>query len=152
MEKSTGINGVIKIVLADDDSDDRDLFNEAMELANPVIKVEMVQDGEELMEYLNRNSSPDYIFLDLNMPRKSGKECLIEIQENIKLKDIPVIIYTTSLNPKDVEACSKGGASHFMRKPNSFQELKIILHKFFQQTKGHNGLNIRDQFILNGNH
>lgn len=117
------------IVLVDDDSDDRDLFFEAVSFVSPTAKVEMKQDGEELMEYLTHSAPlPDVIFLDLNMPRKNGKECLLEIMENKDLSKIPVIVYTTSLNPTDIEETFNQGASRFFRKPNSFEELKELLH------------------------
>jgi CheY-like chemotaxis protein len=149
MDKLKSILGHTRIVLADDDADDRDLFNEAMEIINPIIKVEMVRDGQELMDFLHQNVRPDLIFLDLNMPKKNGKECLTEIRIDAKLKDIPVIIYTTSLNPSDIEACSQGGATNFIRKPNSFEELKSILSDFFNQT---NGFQKNTNFHPDGNH
>lgn len=117
------------IVLVDDDSDDRELFFEAVSFVSPTAKVEMKRDGEELMEYLTTCSIlPDVIFLDLNMPRKNGKECLFEIMGNKNLCKIPVIVYTTSLNPIDIEETFNQGASRFFRKPNSFEELKDLLH------------------------
>lgn len=119
------------ILLADDDSDDRDLFKEAIGLVNPHVQVTIVRDGEELIEYLTNNlPGPDMIFLDLNMPRKNGKECLDEITNHTRWKEIPVVIYTTSINPKDVEDCARKGAFDFVRKPNSFEDLKIILKEF----------------------
>ena len=119
------------IVLADDDSDDRDLFKEALGMVNPDVKVSIVKDGEELIEYLTKNlPGPDMIFLDLNMPRKNGKECLDEITNHAIWKEIPVVIYTTSINPKDVEDCTRKGAFDFVRKPNSFEDLKIMLKGF----------------------
>mgnify|MGYP003579274684 CR=1 FL=1 len=69
------------IIVADDDSDDRELFEEAATFADPGITITLARDGEELMEHLlNRSLLPDMIFLDLNMPRKNGKECLTEIR------------------------------------------------------------------------
>ena len=119
------------IVLADDDSDDRDLFTEAVGLINPEVQVSIVKDGEELIDYLTKNlPGPDMIFLDLNMPRKNGKECLDEITSHAVWKEIPVVIYTTSINPKDVDDCTRKGAFDFIRKPNSFEGLKTILNGF----------------------
>ena len=116
------------IILADDDSDDRDLFVEAVNFFDPTINVITRRDGEQLMEFLgNDRASFDLIFLDLNMPRKNGKECLTEIRANRKLSNTPVIIYTTSLNPVDIEETYGLGANFFLRKPNSFEELKETL-------------------------
>lgn len=130
------------IVLADDDSDDRDLFREAMGLVSDSVQLAMVKDGEELMELLtNCPRDPDMIFLDLNMPRKNGKECLQAISNNDKWRGIPVVIYTTSINPRDVEECRKKGARNFIRKPNSFEELKTLLRNFLNDDlSGGNGV------------
>jgi CheY-like chemotaxis protein len=134
MEKrSNGIFSAAKrLILADDDADDRDLFEEALNLLNPAIKITMAKDGEELMQILTTSPvKPDAIFLDLNMPRKNGKECLAEIQANNDLKSIPVIIYSTSISRRDVDECYGKGATDFILKPNSFDELKEILRNLF---------------------
>lgn len=80
------------------------------------------------MAFLENNETKfDLIFLDLNMPRKNGKECLSEIGKNRKLINTPVIIYSTSLNPVDIQETYGMGARFFLRKPNSFEELKETL-------------------------
>jgi CheY-like chemotaxis protein len=113
------------ILLADDDADDRELFVEAVNFIDPNITVTLKSDGEELMDFLAANTVGfDLIFLDLNMPRKNGKECLSELT---KSQQAPVIIYTTSLNPIDIEETFALGAACFLRKPNSFEELKATL-------------------------
>ncbi|HTE31451.1 MAG TPA: response regulator [Chryseolinea sp.] len=138
------------IMLADDDPDDRELFEEAAQLLEPKIRIEMVKDGVELMDYLNTSSNiPDTIFLDLNMPKKNGKECLQEIAANNELKNIPIIIYTTSLNPVDVDDTYKCGARYFFRKPNSFDELMEVLAKAFRLVLEASPSKGRDTYILN---
>ena len=123
-----------QIILADDDADDRDLFEEAIASIDPEIGVAMAHDGEELCLMLERNEvHPDVIFLDLNMPRKNGKECLAEIRGNSNWKDIPVIIYSTSLSQRDIDECFQLGATSYILKPNSFEELKNILREFFHK-------------------
>ena len=139
------------IVLADDDSDDRELFEEAVAVVDPCIKISMAKDGEELMEFLKENAAPDLIFLDLNMPRKNGKECLIEIMTSNTWNSIPVIIYTTSLNPADIEETFTHGAHHFLRKPNSYEELKNILHKILKDPTLITKPRAKKTFLLNGN-
>lgn len=137
------------ILLAEDDADDRDLFLEAVALVDPSIKVVTVDNGEKLMNRLRELPSPDCIFLDLNMPKKNGKECLKEIKANEKTQLIPVIIYTTSLNKKDIEETYSRGATHFMRKPNSFRELTLLIDRCIESFQASSPQTVRDQFVLN---
>ena len=137
------------IILADDDADDRDLFAEAVAFVDPSISVTMMRDGEELMDFLNSQSSPcDLIFLDLNMPRKNGKECLIELSGHHYHAGTPVIVYTTSLNPLDVEEAFRRGAASFVRKPNSFEELKQLLAVVLSE-ESKNLERSKDAFVVN---
>jgi CheY-like chemotaxis protein len=118
------------ILLAEDDADDRELFVEAFATINPSATIAVVENGEQLMDHLNRaDHIPDCIFLDLNMPRKNGKECLMEIKGNERTENIPIIIYSTSLNTKDIDETFEGGASCFIRKPNRFKDLQALLNK-----------------------
>jgi CheY-like chemotaxis protein len=121
MDKDT-----LHIVLAEDDEDDRAFFKEAMEEVKIKTKVDTVNDGQQLMDYLNNanGSLPDVIFLDLNMPKKSGIECLEEIRANKKLKDISIAIYSTSSADGDIEQTFLKGANVYIRKPNDFEKLK----------------------------
>lgn len=136
------------IFLADDDVDDRDLFEEAAALIKPDIRIRAVRDGEELMGLLTHpDQPPSWIFLDLNMPRKNGKECLNEIRNNKDLRNIPLVIYTTSLNPLDIDETFDMGASYFLRKPNSFEELKNLLQRVLQNQSV--ATHERDRFVLN---
>ena len=88
----------LNILLADDDLDDRSFFEKALEEIPIATKLVMVYNGEQLMDHLDNKANliPDILFLDLSMPRKTGFECLVEIKENKRLKDIPVIMFTTS--------------------------------------------------------
>ncbi|HEY0744822.1 MAG TPA: response regulator [Chryseosolibacter sp.] len=122
-----------RILLADDDADDRELFEEALSDIHPNAVLTTAQDGEELMFILNNYHKPDLLFLDLNMPRKNGKECLHEIATNPELKNIPIIIYSTSVNPIDIEETFSLGAKLFFRKPNSYEELKRTVGEIFTE-------------------
>lgn len=119
----------LHIMLADDDDDDRLFFREAFEEIKIDYKLSMFNDGEQLMEYLNvpSNEQPDVIFLDLNMPRKSGLECLREIRADERLKKISVAIYSTSSSEQDIEDTFVNGANVYIKKPNDFNMLKKIL-------------------------
>lgn len=141
----------VNILLAEDDADDRDLFIEAFALVDPAVRIETVDNGEKLMEYLTGSkSSPDCIFLDLNMPRKNGKECLQEIRSIYQMQDIPIIIYTTSLNARDIDETYHRGATCFIRKPGSFRELTSILSRYMTLDLQHPKAPRLDQnFVLN---
>ena len=120
----------IRIVLADDDNDDRELFKEAVEEAALNINLDFAEDGRCLLNLLNNEKHiPDLIFLDLNMPHKNGMECLAEIRKNINLKNVPVIIYSTSSSIKDIDESYNLGANLYVKKPSSFNELKTITGK-----------------------
>jgi CheY-like chemotaxis protein len=120
-----------RILLADDDADDRELFEEALADIHPNAVLTTAQDGEELMFILQNYHKPDLLFLDLNMPRKNGKECLREIVKDPGLQQIPIIIYSTSVNPVDIEETFSLGAIRFLRKPNSYEELKRNVSEIF---------------------
>jgi CheY-like chemotaxis protein len=141
----------LHIMLADDDEDDRLFFREAFEEVKINYEFSTFNDGEQLMDYLNEpaNPLPDIIFLDLNMPRKSGIECLREIRNDDRLKKISVAIYSTSSSEQDIEDTFVSGANVYIKKPNDFNMLKKILsdvvHINWQYIT--EGLN-KDSFIL----
>jgi len=139
-------------MLADDDEDDRLFFTEAFEEVKIKYTLTTFNDGVSLMNHLvlKENPLPDIIFLDLNMPRKSGMECLSEIRNSERLKNISVAIYSTSSSDHDVEQTFISGANVYIKKPTDFTELKKILsdviHINWQYIT--DGLN-KDSFILN---
>jgi CheY-like chemotaxis protein len=119
----------LNLLLADDDTDDCIFFKEALvDLVIPTSLV-TVNDGEELMQFLtnNRSDLPHILFLDLNMPRKNGFECLSEIKQNDRLKSLPVIIFSTSFEQEVVNLLYKNGAKYFIRKPSVFLQFKEII-------------------------
>ena len=122
-------NSALHIILADDDEDDRMFFKEAIDELKVRTKVTLVNDGVEMMDYLNNpeNSVPNVVFLDLNMPRKNGMECLKEIRSNSVLKDLSIAIYSTSASEEDIEETFVKGANIYIKKPNDFNELKKVL-------------------------
>ena len=121
----------LNILLADDDENDRMNFKEALEESKMETSLISVNDGAELMEYLLKDDTklPALLFLDLNMPRKSGIECLKEIKSITKLKNIVIAIYSTSSSEKDIEQTFYFGANVYMKKPNDFGKLKELLNK-----------------------
>jgi CheY-like chemotaxis protein len=121
-------NTPVIIFLADDDADDRAMFEEVIEEIDATIQLTCAEDGMILLQLLNseKYSLPHLIFLDLNMPNKNGKECLDEIRRSERLKNIPIVIYSTSSSPKDIEDTFEKGANLYVRKPSSFNELRKI--------------------------
>ncbi len=113
-------------MIVDDDADDCEFFCEAVTEINSSNECLMAQDGKDALKTLRSGIKqlPDFIFLDLNMPLMNGKSCLKELKNDVKLKNIPVIIYSTSSHPKDIEETHELGATHFLVKPSSFQKLK----------------------------
>jgi CheY-like chemotaxis protein len=109
------------ILLIDDDEDDRKLFFEAAGEVDKAINCIMAINGEEALQYLRNaaNPLPDFIFLDLRMPGLSGQQTLEEIKKDTRLASVPVIVYTTSRDQKESEKLKKLGATHFMSKPVS---------------------------------
>lgn len=121
----------INILLADDDRDDCDFFAAALEALPVSTQLKTVHDGQELMEHLmaNEDHLPHVLFLDINMPRKNGFECLHEIKHNEKLRDLPVIMFSTSNAPEKISILFKTGADVYIRKPSDFAQLvQVIQH------------------------
>lgn len=144
-------NDYINIILADDDEDDRLFFIDAFDELSMNIKVNTFEDGVELMDYLNSDNAilPQVLFLDLNMPRKNGIECLNEIKANDKMSDIAIAIYSTSASEEDIEETFVMGANIYIKKPSSFKQLKKVLSEVVSINWQYhtNGLN-KDNFLM----
>ncbi len=123
------LNQIDSVFLADDDEDDCFLFTKAFREVALSTKLTTLHDGEELMKCLTKipGQLPDILFLDLNMPRKNGFECLAEIKQNKNLKDLTVIILSTSLQSEVADKLFLNGADYYMRKPSTFAELKKLI-------------------------
>ena len=119
------------LLLADDDTDDCTFFKEALKGSQLSTHLTAVHDGEQLMQLLTKeaNELPHVLFLDLNMPRKSGFECLSEIKLNEKLKQLPVVIFTTSFQQEVVDLLYKNGAQYCVRKPAEFSQLQGVIQQ-----------------------
>ena len=124
-----------KIMIVDDDPDDIDLFMEAVLELDPNINCVSASDGIAGLGKIEKMDSqlPDYIFLDLNMPRMNGKMFLTELKKSERLKDIPVIIYTTSRREEDINETRCLGADYFLTKPSRFADLKAVLNYILYQ-------------------
>jgi len=120
---------IMNVFLADDDKDDRTFFSDAFEDLKIQTKVSLFNDGQQLMDYLLQPLSilPNILFLDLNMPIKSGIECLHEIKTIDRLKNIAIAIYSTSASDEDIEQTFISGANIYIKKPSDFKTLQKIL-------------------------
>jgi len=124
-------------LLIDDDEDDKEIFCIALSEVDPEIKCHTAIDAIEALELLRDPSfTPDYIFLDLNMPLMSGKECLVEIKKRAHLKDTPVIIFSTSASQKDIQDTRDLGAASFITKPPLISALTERLGEVLKGLKG----------------
>lgn len=128
-------NKSIRILVAEDDLDDQMMLREALHENRLANDLRFVQDGEELMDYLNRTQKysdpatsprPGMILLDLNMPKKDGREALREIKSNPNLRHIPVVVLTTSKAEEDIVRTYNLGVNSFITKPVTFDSLVTV--------------------------
>jgi CheY-like chemotaxis protein len=141
----------LNLLLADDDLDDCFFFQEALEELPLSATLNTVNDGEQLMQLLSATGTtlPDALFLDLNMPRKSGFQCLSEIKLINSLSRLPVIIYSTSINLEVVDALYEKGAHYYICKPGEYDKLKkVIFEAITLTTQNRFTQPPRDKFIL----
>lgn len=126
----------VPILIAEDDEEDREIIKEAFQECNIPNDLIFVKDGEELMDYLlakntmdgkHKYVEPGIILLDLNMPRKDGRQALAEIKSNIDLRKIPVIVLTTSKEEEDVIKTYKLGVNSFVIKPVTYKALVDVM-------------------------
>jgi CheY-like chemotaxis protein len=143
----------LRVLLADDDIDDCLFFKEALDELPLSTHLAIVNDGDQLMKLLIKNTTrlPHVLFLDLNMPRKNGFECLTEIRLNDKLKALPTIIYSTSSEQGVIDRLYQNGAQHFIRKPFDFLQFKRVIHYSLTLIMQENGLlRTKNNFVLTG--
>ncbi len=134
-----GIEPHCVLLIAEDDPDDRLLFGQAFREARLPVDLRFVEDGEALMDYLRKKDEchesdpipkPDLILLDLNMPRKDGREVLEEIKADPELRSIPVVVCTTSSGEEDITQSYARGASSFIVKPETYDGLLEAVRVF----------------------
>jgi len=126
----------VEILMAEDDPEDQMLVRTAFEEAHLANKLRIVSNGEELMDYLNARGeyqempTPDLLLVDLNMPRKDGREAIREIKTDPALQHIPIIVLTTSAAEEDILASYRLGVSTYIRKPVTFEKLLDVVKTF----------------------
>lgn len=119
----------LHVLLVDDDEDDSQLLREAIHSYKTNLALHSIADGEELMSYLTlcNGNTPDLIFMDLNMPRKNGMECLVEMRTDTSLNNTVIAIYSASSSKKEVDNAFLAGANIFITKPNTYEALKKVV-------------------------
>lgn len=125
------------IMIVDDDNEDCELFHEAINEIDPAIKCWTAKDGRAAINLLTKELVilPDYIFLDINMPIMNGRETLAEIKRNTRLRDIPVIMYSTTSDTKEIMTFYSQGAHDFLIKPSNFNKLVEALSSIIVSTR-----------------
>lgn len=123
-------NKLFTVLLADDDEDDRQIFEEAFKELTLDIGVHTVKNGVEALLFLDAmDPKPEILFLDLNMPVMGGVECLKKIKADPRFDDLCIAIFSTSSHEEEIEETLALGANVYIKKPNNFEVLKQILHK-----------------------
>jgi CheY-like chemotaxis protein len=140
---------LIHVLLTDDDADEVMLFQEAIKEVPFLVELSSAENGYDLLKALE-NNQPNLIFLDLNMPGKSGKECLQEIRLNPVFQDIPVIIYSTSNNRDDIDTCYNHGANLYIVKPQLFRDIVKALEKVLAIDWNKRSRFSKEQFVIIG--
>jgi CheY-like chemotaxis protein len=122
-------------LFVDDDIDDQEIFSFALKGVDKPIRLISAENGYEALEILNadRNFVPDCIFLDLNMPKMNGKDCLSELRKLPWLNKVPIFIYSTSSQQRDKLESEKLGATEFVSKASSIETLTTLLNRLFEK-------------------
>ncbi len=144
-------NEKLSILLADDDRDDCIFFKEALEELPVNAALTTVNDGVQLIQHLTKHPDPlpNVLFLDLNMPRKNGFECLNEIKSNDQLKQLPVIVFSTSFDKGIADRLYEKGAHFYIRKPAEFPNLKkVILKSITLIAANKNAQPSKEEFVI----
>jgi len=128
-----GEERIIHLLLVEDDQEDVILLNKALKKFKLIVHMDVVQNGKQCMDYLNKLgefvnvNKPDLILLDLNMPRKDGRQVLKEMKSDQNLKKIPVVILTTSHDRMDIDKTYELGANCYITKPVDFEQLQKVV-------------------------
>ena len=138
------------IFIADDDTDDLLLFSDALARVHPAIKLENVRNGIELLSLLS-HLKPDLLFLDLEMPGKNGLECLVEIRENPQYTHLPVVVFSSTSRPANIDTAYEMGADLFFVKPANYNELVNSIRSILELDWSAPS-QIKEKYLVNGHY
>lgn len=145
---NTSPTSPLHILFADDDSDETYLFNEALEHSGLNVILSYANDGNSLITFLQTNSLPDVVIIDINMPHKDGVEALAEIRTHPEFGDLPLIIYSTTKDANIIDTTYQKGANFFVVKPNNFDGMVQVVQKLYAVDWHSNPKPSRDQFVI----
>lgn len=139
---------ISQIILAEDDVDDQNIFQLTIQEIAPDVQIQFVSNGKELLTLL-QNNTPDILFLDLEMPYKNGLECLVEIRNNPNLEKLPVVVFSSTTKPGNIQTAYEVGAHLFFIKPAVYSEyvssIKAIFKLNWKEPE-----TVREQYCVNG--
>jgi CheY-like chemotaxis protein len=139
---------ILSIILAEDDRDDHDFFKDALGEVAPSVNLSIVEDGDALLALL-KHYIPDFIFLDLDMPCKNGLECLTEIRNSPALQEIPIVIFSSTSRPANIDAAYEMGADLFFIKPSNYNDLVSSINAILSLNWAEPSL-VKEQYFVNG--
>ncbi len=132
--KSIVKNEGMVVLNIDDDPEDLEIFYKAVKTVNPMAKCLLARDAKEALGILRDTIVPDYIFLDIHMPLMDGKTVLSELRQNKRLASVPVVMYSTRIDPDETEEYAALGANEFLNKHNDFRSLCHSLESLLKKT------------------
>jgi CheY-like chemotaxis protein len=148
VSKLEHIKAITHIILAEDDIDDQNIFQIALEEVDSTIQTQFVSNGKELLSLL-QNNKPDLLFLDLDMPYKNGLECLIEMRNDPQLEKIPVIVFSSTTKPSNIQTAYQMGAHLFFIKPPIYSDYLSSIKAIFKLNWNDPDA-VREQYCVNG--
>ena len=144
---------MVNIYIAEDDYDDFLLLKEGINEVLPKFNIKHTTNGKSFLDSIQNNEDIDLIFLDLNLPRKNGIDCLIELRQQKALDNVPVIIYSTSSDFEHIDRCYKNGCTLYLVKPSSYNHLVTQLKKiFFRIGLPRKDLQFKEMFVVQRQH
>lgn len=139
---------ITRILLAEDDIDDQNIFQLAVEEINPSLDVNFVSNGKELLDLLQKDK-PNILFLDLEMPYKNGLQCLVEMKNDPELEKIPVVVFSSTTRPSNIQTAYEMGAHLFFIKPPVYSDYLSSI-KAILQLNWNDPNTVREQYCING--
>jgi CheY-like chemotaxis protein len=146
--QSIHTKNISNIVLAEDDIDDQNIFQIALEEIDSAIRTQFVSNGKELLKLL-QTAQPDLLFLDLDMPYKNGLECLVEMKSDLQLEKIPVVVFSSTTKPSNIQTAYEMGAHLFFIKPPIYSDYLSSIKAIFKLDWSDPDA-VRNQYCVNG--